>query len=93
MATIALFAGLLTIYSMVRVWSAAFWTAHPEGTDPDPATLDDRLPALLGPLIVLGLVVVAMGVFPQPFVDVADRAAQQLLAPDLYLTTILGVAE
>ncbi|MEO0358144.1 MAG: Na+/H+ antiporter subunit D, partial [Pseudomonadota bacterium] len=33
-AAVALTVGLLTIYSMTKIWAEAFWKAHPGGMDP-----------------------------------------------------------
>lgn len=88
---VALVVGLLTIYSMTKIWAAAFWTPHPDGSDP---SLDDLEPgerrAYLIPIAGLATLTVIIGVFPQPFLAFAEAAATQLLDPTAYITTVLG---
>ena len=40
LAGVALVVGLLTIYSMTKIWGAVFWTPHPEGREPSLKQLD-----------------------------------------------------
>ncbi|MFN3615849.1 MAG: proton-conducting transporter membrane subunit [Rubrimonas sp.] len=78
--------GLLTLYSMTKIWNEGFWKPHP---DPDwtpapaPATMAGVGAAVAGLLIVMGL---AAG----PLLEVADAAARQLLDPDPYVAAVLG---
>lgn len=45
---------------------------------------------LIGPVVVLALMTVVIGLFPQPFYDLASRSAEQLLDPSAYVTAVLG---
>ena len=90
-AGVALLVGLLTIYSMTKIWAEAFWKAHPEGMDPELTRLDGRTrAALLLPIAGLAAMTLVIGFFPEPFVIFAETAAQQLLDPTPYITTVLG---
>jgi multicomponent Na+:H+ antiporter subunit D len=93
-AAVALLVGLLTIYSMTKIWAAAFWEPHPEGLEPRLSRLDRgaRL-ALLAPVAGLALVTLGIGLHPEPFVALAERAAAQLLDPAAYVDAVLGVPE
>ncbi|WFE73674.1 Na+/H+ antiporter subunit D [Roseinatronobacter sp. S2] len=90
-AFIALFVGLLTIFSMTKIWGMAFWKPHPDGIDPVPTRVPAhiRLPMML-PIIGLATMTVLIGLFPEPFVQFAETAAAQLLDPSDYVTTVLG---
>ena len=90
-AAVALVVGLLTIYSMTKIWAEAFWKAHPDGIDPVPSRLSagDRR-ALLLPIAALATLTIIIGFFPEPFVGFAERAAGQLLDPSAYLQAVLG---
>lgn len=90
-AGIALAVGLLTIYSMTKIWSAAFWKQHPDGLAPRLSilTVNERL-ALLGPIAALAMLTCIIGLFPEPFVQFAERAAGQLLDPAEYIAAVLG---
>ena len=83
--------GLLTIYSMTKIWAEAFWKAHPEGIEPRLALLDrgTRL-ALLTPIAGLAALTMAIGLVPQPFVTLAEIAAAQLMDPSAYVAAVLG---
>jgi multicomponent Na+:H+ antiporter subunit D len=78
--------GLLTLYSMVKIWNEAFWKDAPAGErQPDrPVPLMMMLPA-----IALAACTVMFGVFPDVFMDVALRAADQLSNPAAYIEAVL----
>ena len=92
-AFIALLVGLLTIYSMTKIWGAAFWTPHPDGVEPRLSSLDkSALWPLLLPIAGLAIMTCVIGLFPEPFVQFAERAAGQLLDPSEYIAAVLGEA-
>ena len=88
-AFIALAVGLMTIYSMTKIWAEAFWKDHPDGRDPVLAKLAHRN-ALLIPVAALAILTMVIGLMPEPFVIFAERAADQLLDPSAYISTVLG---
>ena len=92
-AATALVVGLLTIYSMMKIWNEAFWKPHPreEAGDAALATLPRReLVLLVAPIVGLALLTVIIGLYAQPFFELALRSAEQLLAPDAYVRAVLG---
>ena len=90
-AFVALLVGLLTIYSMTKIWGMAFWKPHPDGIEPTPdrAPSSVRLPMMI-PIVGLATMTVVIGFFPEPFVDFARVSAEQLLDPSAYVTSVLG---
>jgi multicomponent Na+:H+ antiporter subunit D len=78
--------GLLTLYSMVKIWNEAFWKDAPAGErQPDrPVPL-----MMMAPAIALAACTVMFGVFPDVFMDVALRAADQLTNPAAYIEAVL----
>ncbi|QXT39407.1 Na+/H+ antiporter subunit D [Gymnodinialimonas ceratoperidinii] len=92
-AGVALVVGLLTIYSMTKIWGNAFWKPHPAGVSPKLSILPakDRA-ALLVPIAVLATLTCIIGLFPEPFVLFAERAAEQLLNPQAYVDIVLSPA-
>ncbi|MEM9882912.1 MAG: proton-conducting transporter membrane subunit [Planctomycetota bacterium] len=81
----ALAAGLLTIMSMMKIWNEAFWKERPLESVNTPR----RLPAtLVTPVLLLVLGTTALGVWPQPLLGYADRAATQLLDPAAYVEAV-----
>ena len=76
--------GLLTLLSMARSWSDAFWT---------PSTSNDMTTAGTPLLIVisaLSLVTLAITLAAGPLYELTSRAAHQLLQRDEYVRIVLG---
>ena len=85
--------GLLTVFSMTKIWAAAFWKPHPAGVAPALVLIEPRDRAVLVlPIAALAGLTVAIGLFPEPFVAFAERAAGQLLDPADYVRVVLGSA-
>lgn len=88
----SLLVSLLTMYVMVRIWSGVFW-----GEPEDPAIAawidsdDSAVPRLM---TVSATAVVALSValmiFAGPLYDYSKRTAEDLLAPDRYVTAVIG---
>ena len=93
-AGVALLVGLLTIYSMTKIWAEVFWKAHPDGIEPTLNRLERpaRIAFLL-PIGALATLTMIIGFYPQPFVALAEAAAEQLLDPTAYITAVLGAPE
>lgn len=86
----ALAVGLLTLYSMVKIWNEAFWKDAPAG-DRQP---DRAVPfMMIAPAVVLALGTVLIGVFPEPCIDFALRAADQLIHPSAYIEAVLQTSK
>lgn len=68
----ALAVGLLTLYSMIKIWMEGFWKPHPSGqlaTKASPAiTLDSSV------VLILVALLVVMGVYPEPLIEYANSA-------------------
>ena len=91
LAAVALVVGVLTVFSMTKIWVEAFWKPHPAGNDPRLADIPrvERI-RLLTPIAGLAILTVIIGVFPEPFVVFAERAAAQLLDPSAYVQAVMG---
>ncbi|WP_366654949.1 Na+/H+ antiporter subunit D [Fodinicurvata sp. EGI_FJ10296] len=100
---VALVVGLLTIYSMTKIWAEAFWKPHPKGFDPDMSgvagsaagvpTISRRdIAILIAPIAVLATMTVIIGLYAAPFVDFAAASAAELLDPAPYIAAVLGDA-
>ncbi len=90
-AGVSLAVGLLTLFSMTKVWGNAFWKPHPDGLTPRLSSLNrgERVAFML-PIVTLVTLSLIIGLYPEPFVHFAKGAADQLLDPALYVTTVLG---
>jgi multicomponent Na+:H+ antiporter subunit D len=82
---VVLVVGLLTLLSMARAWSDAFWS-------PGAKERDEVTPGT--PLLVaisgLSLVTVAITLAAGPLFELTSRAALQLLQRDEYIRAVLG---
>ncbi|MEM1109618.1 MAG: proton-conducting transporter membrane subunit [Planctomycetota bacterium] len=85
----ALAAGLLTLMSMMKIWNEAFWKNRPEKAEDYAASEARPIPkSFAAPLVVLVILVTLIGLWPQPLLGYADRAAEQLLDPDAYVEAV-----
>jgi multicomponent Na+:H+ antiporter subunit D len=73
---LALAVGVLTLYSMVKIWLEGFWKPHPRGADLAATTLD--LTPAYAVVLVLALLLLVMGLFPEPLVQYTDAATRML---------------
>ncbi|UEM04472.1 Na+/H+ antiporter subunit D [Skermanella rosea] len=92
-AATAILVGLLTMFSMTKIWGEAFWKPHPGG-DARVLSISDltrtERTLLIGPIVVFAALTVAIGLWTQPFLDLATRASAELLAPAPYIEAVLG---
>lgn len=92
---LALFVGLITLFSMIKIWSYAFWTPDP-GILKNQSLFDKRKifsrenVFMTIPIIALILLMLGTGFFPEPFFKIAQQASGELTDPSIYINTILG---
>lgn len=87
----ALLVGLVTLFSMTKIWGAAFWQEPEEattGSPPGPGPA--RATALVAPAVALTALTLATGLWAQPLYHLAERAADELLDPARYIEAVLG---
>lgn len=83
---VALAVGLLTLFSMAKIWTEAFWKPAPEAREAGRR----RLPwSAVGASASLAAVTVALGLGAEALWSVAEAAALQLGEPEVYLRTVL----
>lgn len=91
----ALFVGMLTLFSMMKIWLTAFWHPLPDkGVPRHFGTRKlwggaDGLHLLVLPIVVLAVLILGVGVFPEPFLEYCRLAAEQLLNPEHYIEAVL----
>ena len=88
LAAVALAVGLLTLYSMLKIWLEAFWKAAPQ--PPPPALAGNARLLMLGPVAALGLVTLTIGLWTEPFAAFALSAGEQLAGREAYIAAVLG---
>ena len=83
----ALGVGLLTLFSMTKIWSEAFWKPAPADTPLHPHR---AIPALMWmPSCAMALVTLSIGFFPSLLLDFSNAAAAQIMNPQLYIDAVL----
>jgi multicomponent Na+:H+ antiporter subunit D len=70
----ALGVGILTLYSMVKIWLEGFWKPHPQG-EAVAVNTTVASTAYMTVVILTGLLV-AMGVYPEPLIQYANEATR-----------------
>jgi len=92
-AAVALAVGLLTLFSMAKIWANAFWGEAPEhvGLTAGPySSAAVPLTALYLPMFLLAGLTLTIGLMSEPFMALSERAADQLLDPTAYVQAVLG---
>lgn len=91
LVTVALLVGVLTLFSMTKIWAEAFWKNKEQTeakTDPYSGV---KLPlSMTAPCIALATMTVAIGLFSNPLFVLARTASEQLLDPSAYIETVLN---
>jgi len=89
----ALMVGLLTLFSMTKIWAEVFWKQAPAGSNAAEATgaVAKRGAAwiLLAPIIFLAAITITIGLAVEPVYLLASRAAEQLMDPTEYISRVL----
>ena len=81
--------GLLTVFSMIKIWSEAFWKPAPAGTNQS-STRGRLSPWMLAPVLSLAMVTVLLGLCMEPVIRFSLAAAGQLMDPRVYIEAVLG---
>lgn len=98
---IALLTGLLTLFSMVKIWAEAFLRA-PEREDDEkgedqpasPTPASRRIPAsMMLPIAALAVLAIGLGLAAGPIYTLTMRTAEQLLDRDQYISAVRANAE
>lgn len=75
---------------MTKIWAEVFWKADPN-IDPANPPENPSLGTLAGyivPVVALAAVTITIGLFAEPFVQLAIAAADQLLDPNQYIQAV-----
>src|SRR5918994_787120 len=83
---VSLLVSLLTLFSMTKIWSGAFW-----GRVEPAVGVQQRVPlSMLAPTVVLVVLSLALVVFAGPLYGISERAAADLLDRTTYVRVVLG---
>ena len=86
---VALITGLLTLYSMVKIWAEVFWKAPPADAPERPQVGGSLWPVYTA-IGIMAALAVLIGVAIEPLFVLAEAAAEQMLDADSYIEAVLG---
>ena len=85
----ALLVGLLTLYSMIKIWSEVFWKKASE--EIEVRLRSKRLSIWMTlPVILLATMTVSIGIWGESLFKIAEHSAAQLLNRESYIDAVLG---
>jgi multicomponent Na+:H+ antiporter subunit D len=90
---VALGVSVLTLYSMIKIWTEAFWKPLPEPAAAKGAAAyrsGQKRDLQMVPVIILVGLSLALGLAAEPFFALSLQAAEQLLDPSSYILAVLG---
>ncbi len=93
---ISIAVSLLTLLSMAKIWSEAFWKQRPEDITGERLQEEAGRPSRAHPTLVLlpaaalALVSVGMGIGAGPLIEFAIAAGEELAEPARYIEAVLG---
>ena len=91
---VALVVGFLTLYSMSKIWNEAFWKKVPEEyieeSQSKSVPLSTIKPMLI-PVVMLAGITLFIGLFGESVFNLAMMTAEQLLNPEIYTHSVLGI--
>jgi multicomponent Na+:H+ antiporter subunit D len=85
LVAVSLAVSLLSLYSLLKVWSGAFWNRAPAGA-PEPVAAPPLMVAPTAVLVALGL---AIAIAAGPLYNLTHRAAEDLLDRRTYVEVVL----
>ena len=92
-AVIALLVGLMTLYSMIKIWNEAFWKPQPDVEDESKLqklVFDSKNIKLIFPVLFLIAITLYISFNPGVVYDLSLKSATELLDPEIYISKVLN---
>lgn len=88
---VALFVGLFTLFSMVKIWLEVFWKKPPEEkvVEIEHKPFSDRW--MVVSTLIMTMAIIVMGIWAKPIVAFCELAAADLLNPSKYIYYVIGI--
>ena len=92
---VSLFVGLLTIYSMIKIWQNVFWSSAPESAmanqppEYSQALLIKHRWLMIVPVLLLAVLTLFIGFYPDYLISLSMEVSDQLLNPQEYIEVVL----
>jgi multicomponent Na+:H+ antiporter subunit D len=88
---IAVVCAVITIFYMFKTWIAVFWGENRGSLEE--SSHHKISPEIIIPIVMLCVLVILLGVYPEPLYNVSNQIAAQILDPTVYISAVLeGVA-
>jgi multicomponent Na+:H+ antiporter subunit D len=90
---LSLFVGLLTLYSMTKIWNYAFWQDEKQESEVEKEFSEipiHRKYLLYSPSIFMTLVILLLSLFAGSAFEFAQLTGEQLANPQYYINAVLG---
>lgn len=89
LAGLSLAVGLLTLFSMMKIWNEAFWKPRPEEARENAVVPAVEWRYRQAPTVGLAVIALAMGLLSGPVFAAAERAGEQMANPAEYVRAVL----
>jgi multicomponent Na+:H+ antiporter subunit D len=90
----ALAVSILTLFSMIKIWTEVFWKKNPEGEADGAAALRPvSATLLLAPIVLIAVLIAGIGLGAEMVFLMAFEAARQLMNPPEYVQAVLGAPQ
>jgi multicomponent Na+:H+ antiporter subunit D len=88
----ALGVSILTLFSMIKIWTEAFWKEAPSGEIQGSASAwsSGATTLVLAPVVVIAFLIVGIGLAADVLFNFAFEAGRQLVNPRGYIQAVLG---
>ncbi|PSL45063.1 multisubunit sodium/proton antiporter MrpD subunit [Salsuginibacillus halophilus] len=83
--TVALIVGLLTLFSMIKIFMYAFWGERKHTEEQSQM----KIGSVLLPIVPLVALTIIMGFAAEPIFQYSEAIAAELLEPDVYINSVL----
>ncbi len=91
---VSLLVGLLTLFSMSKIWVSVFWSSAPGEVKGelkyDSRTLFKSHYLLILSSVFLTLCTLVLSFYPEALIALSKRTAEQLLDPQIYIDAVLN---
>ena len=82
--------GVVTLFSMTKIWSEAFWKKQPEKSATNESGKEAFHWQMILPIVFLTLCTFAMGIFGESLCHLCLQTAEQVLNPEIYIQAVMG---
>lgn len=83
---VSLAVGLLTLFSMTKIWISSFWKPGPA----ESFWMAGSVKGYLFPVTALAVLSLLPALYPEPFVEFCREAGVEMMNPDAYIKAVLG---